>query len=242
MTPASATTIGRTLTRLGRLSRGPQPGPPSTTREEVLHVIAASERPVTIEQLCRATGLHPNTVRPHLDVLLAVGSVVREPGPREGRGRPPWLYRAVPSEQDRDRSRLEQQLLQQLADADTPALAADAARRWADQEGQHPGPAASMDEAVDHAAEALRAVGFEVSTTPARDRLDLMACPYASLVAQRPVICDIHAALLQRMLDDSGQPVSVDRLDVWSSDGVCTAHLRRSDQQPFRTITMRSPE
>lgn len=241
MTPASATSIGRTLTRLGRLSRGGAAGPPSTTRDEVRRVITAAAQPLTIEQICRATGLHPNTVRPHLDVLLAVGAISREQGPREGRGRPPWLYRAQETAQDRDRRRLENALLTQLREADSPLLAAEAAKRWAEGPGPHPVPADTIDKAVDHAASALRSVGFDVETTPTRDRIDLTTCPYAALVTERPVICDIHAALLHRLLQDSGQPVTLDRLEVRPELGVCTAHLRRPDRQPARTITKRSP-
>jgi len=102
--------------------------------------------------------------------------------------------------------------------------------------------ATGKDATVFEAAQALGRLGFEVSVTPVGDRIDLAGCPYADLVAERPVICEIHASLLQQLLDDSGQQVALASLDVWSRPGVCTAHLRRADARPHRTITMRSPE
>ena len=38
---------------------------------------------------------HPNTVREHLDALMAAGVVNRMPAPSVGRGRPAWLYAAT---------------------------------------------------------------------------------------------------------------------------------------------------
>jgi predicted ArsR family transcriptional regulator len=238
MTPGSPAAIGRTLSRLGRLSHGEAAlEMAGGTREEVRRVIAEADGPLTIDQLCESTGLHPNTLRPHLELLLAVGSISREQGAREGRGRPPWHYRAVQSPAQLERRRLETALLRQLHEADSGELASAAATRWAAQQGEQPRAARTVDEAVDDVGESLSRIGFEVTITPGRDRVDLGDCPYADLVAERPVICDIHAALLQQLLEGSGQPVALDRLEVWSSPGTCTAHLRRPDRAPHRTIT-----
>lgn len=212
------------------------------TRQAVYRIIAEAGDPISIDRICSVTGLHANTVRPHLDVLLAAGAIAREQGPREGRGRPPWRYRAIEAPQDRERRTLADALLAQLELGGTPELVGAAGRRWAQQLDHPIGPADSADGAVEQVADALQGLGFEVSVTPARDRLDLLQCPYADLVAEQPVICDIHAALVRQLLDSSGQPVELERFDVFPRPGVCTAHLRRGDQQPVRTITMRSPE
>ncbi len=238
MTNASASTIGRTLARLGGLKAHPSDGPTAgSTRDAVRMVIASAPAAVPIDHICEATGLHANTLRPHLDVLLALGAITREHAPSSGRGRRPWLYSAVETPWERDRRRLASALLEQLEPGDH-ALAAEAAQRWADRPETRAGPAESIDEAVANAAESMARIGFEVTLTPAGDRMDLQGCPYLDLIAERPVICEIHAALLQRLLEDSGQPVSLERLDVWSGPGVCTAHLRRADRVPHRTIRM----
>ena len=67
--------------------------------------------------------------------------------------------------------------------------------------------------------------------------IDLLR-PYVDLVDDNPVICDIHAALVGRLLEQTGQPVRVTSMDVWARPGVCVARLRRSDLVPTRTITI----
>ena len=54
-------------------------------------------------------------------------------------------------------------------------------------------------------------------------------CPYASLVGEFPTICDIHGALLNGILRESGQPIEVASLDVWAREDMCVARLRRED-------------
>jgi hypothetical protein len=51
------------------------------------------------------------------------------------------------------------------------------------------------------------------------------------------VICDIHTALLSRLLAQTGQDVTVEAMDVWARPGMCVARLRRPDLVPSRTIT-----
>ncbi len=244
MPPASAAAIGRTLSRLGRISHSGGQEKTSSSRDAVFRAIAEAGAPIPMDGICAATGLHANTVRPHLDLLLATGRITREQGRSVGRGRPPWLYRAVETEAMRQRKQLADALVDALQGADSAALAHEAASRWAAQlEPDHrPRPAQSADDAVLAAADSLAALGFQATVTPLGDRIDLRSCPYADLVADRPVICDIHAALLLQLLEASGQPVELERFDVFPRPGVCTAHLRRSDQRPVRTITMRSPE
>jgi predicted ArsR family transcriptional regulator len=195
---------------------------------------------MTVDRIAEATGLHANTVRSHLDVLLATGEVVRE---REdvgaaGRGRPRWLYRAGAATSPFHF--LAEALSVQLARVDEPALADEAAQRWSEALPTLP-VAQSPDEAVAEAANALTRLGFAAEVCRAGEAIDLTACPYASLVADNPVICDIHAALVVRLLEQTGQPVSLESMDVWARPGLCRARLRRPDLHAARTITV-TPE
>lgn len=244
MTPASAAAIGRTLSRLGRVSHVAAEETTSASRDAVFRAISEAGEPIPIDGICAKTALHANTVRPHLDVLLATGRITREQGRSVGRGRPRWLYRPVETDAMRQRTKLADALVQALQGADSAELARAAAGRWAEQldPDHRPGPAQTADDAVLAAADSLTRLGFETTVTPLGDRIDLRSCPYADLVADRPVICDIHAALVLQLLEASGQPVELERFDVFPRPGVCTAHLRRGDQRPVRTITMRSPE
>ena len=68
------------------------------------------------------------------------------------------------------------------------------------------------------------------------DEITMTRCPYASLVGEFPTICDIHGALLNGILRESGQPIEVASLDVWAREDMCVARLRREDLRPLRTI------
>lgn len=208
-----------------------------SSKANLLRLIAERDSPTTIQELCELSGLHPNTVRTHLDSLLAAGEIEREQAPSHGRGRPLWVYRPAvvkvsPYEM------LAQILASQLGRVDDPSLTARTAQRWADVAANQTQVAASdCDEAVDHVAHSLRNVGFTISLNAMRDEVTITECPYASLVAEHPKICDVHAALVDELLTRSGQPVRAERIDVWAKPGVCVAHLNRSDRTPTRTIT-----
>jgi predicted ArsR family transcriptional regulator len=208
-----------------------------SSRGNLLRFITEQESTVSIQELCDLTGLHPNTVRTHLDSLLAAGEIEREQAPSQGRGRPFWLYRTAVKRVS-PYEMLAEILASQLGHADEPALTLRAAEKWANAaEAEGVLIAVDCDEAVDQVAHSLRNVGFTVSSNPMRDELTITECPYASLVEQHPKICDVHAALISELMSRSGQPITIKSLDVWSKPGVCVAHLNRLDQSPARTIT-----
>lgn len=239
--PSAAATIGRALGALGRATGADGPGDDGvpSSREAIFALVEGSSEPLTIEQICQASGLHANTVRTHLEVLHAAGRVQREPGSPKGRGRPPWLY-SVTHDERSPRARLAESLLDQLDAAVDPELARAAAERWAATlrgDAEPHTPAADPDDAVQRVAAELEHLGFDARVDGIGDRIELRACPYAALVADRPAICDIHAALLEELLDHSGQPVGLRSLDVWTRPGVCVAHLTRPDLRPARSIS-----
>ncbi len=93
-----------------------------------------------------------------------------------------------------------------------------------------------MDAAVDTATEALTDFGFDAVRNPVGDEITLRNCPYAALVAEHPVICDIHAELLRQVLARTGQPVTLGRMDVLPRPGLCVAHLDRADVTPLWSV------
>ncbi len=226
---AVAPGIGRTLARLAALT--PYRAPEGDTRSQILRLVAESPEPVSVEWLCEQTGLHANTVRGHLDVLLAAGQIERTPGPRRGRGRPPMLYAAMSNEAPLYAD-LVATLVDQLGENTDSALVDDAASRWAEVVADRAGPATDLDDAVDRAAEALDRLGFSAQVSPVGDSITLGSCPYAALVRDQPVICDIHTALLRDLLDRTGQPVKVGDMEVFPAPGMCRAHLERPDRSP----------
>ena len=190
------------------------------SRDRVLAVVRRADSPVTIEDIAAATGLHVNTVRGHLDVLLAAGTIAREQPDVRGRGRPRWLYRqATPGPSPYQR--LAEALSMELSQIQDPALAAATADRWAHSLPELP-VAATPDEAVVEAADALKRLGFEAEISPVGDAIRVRRCPYA--------------ALIDSLLEQTGQPVRLHTLQVWTRPDMCVATLERPDLAPERII------
>jgi predicted ArsR family transcriptional regulator len=200
----------------------------------VLEFIEASEDVVRVEQIAEAVGLHPNTVRGHLDALLASGRITRVPDQRSTRGRPHWLYSGTASASIRELARA---LDSELDRASAPDVARLAAATWAEA-GPDVGPVDTVEAAVDQATRVLIDFGFEAVRNPVGDQITLRACPYAELVHEHPVICDIHAELLGEVLSRTSQPVTLAGLDVFPRPGLCVARLRRPDVDPEWSVEM----
>ena len=206
------------------------------SRTRVLAAIEQASEPVTVEQIAERTGLHANTVRGHLDVLLATEAITRTPADVQGRGRPRWLYTSAAPKASPFLF-LAEALTAQLARTQDPGLADSAAERWTHALPVLP-EADDPDEAVAAAAQALNRLGFIAEPNAVGDAISVTGCPYADLVDDNPVICDIHTALLVRLLGQTGQPVTLEAMDVWARRGVCVARLNRPDLEPARTITV----
>ena len=75
---------------------GPRAGtgarPLSDSAASILEMLRGQPEPLTLAALARLIGLHNNTVREHLDVLVRRGLVARQRAEPGGRGRPAWLY------------------------------------------------------------------------------------------------------------------------------------------------------
>lgn len=211
-----------------------EPQATQESRTRIQQAIESADSPLSVEDIVERTGLHANTVRGHLDVLLAAGSVARDAADTGGRGRPRWLYRPA-SPQASPFQFLAQALSAQLARTDSAEFADTAAERWAQALPELP-VAFSPDEAVDEATDALNRLGFNAIASPVGDAISVTGCPYADLVDDNPVICDIHTALVVRLLEQTGQPVELESMDIWARRGMCVARLRRPDIEPTRTI------
>ena len=208
------------------------------TRESRARILLAVENaadPVTVAEIADRTGLHANTVRGHLDLLMAVGSISRAAADAYGRGRPRWLYRAA-SPTSSPFQVLAEVLSMQLTQVADLALAEWAADQWGQSLPDLP-VAATPDDAVAEATNAMNGLGFIAVANPQGDTITITNCPYAELVDANPIICDLHAALMARVLTQTGQPVTIESMVVWTRPGMCAAHLRRPDLVPARVIT-----
>ena len=240
MATGSAESIGRTLARLSHFASRAAGADPDNSRDNILLIVQDSDQPLSVEAVAKVAQLHVNTVRTHLEMLRAAGKVERVRENTTGRGRPKWLYSAG-VEHDAY-SQLAADLAQTLSDSHEDDLAKQAARLWRESDGVAQQPATTPDEAVTIAARSLGRLGFDVDVSPVGDAIYLGQCPYAALVGDNPVICDIHTHAVEQILAGTGQPVELASVDVFPRRGVCVAHLRRPDIEPQRVVRGSAPD
>jgi len=144
--------------------------PVSSRRQEVLRVLTDAHRPLTSAEVADALGVHKNTVRFHLESLLAAGQVERAAQIRSGPGRPAQAFRAVRG-MDPGGPRFYQLLAGVLSDAlladpGGPQRAVQAGRQWGLRlAATSADPITAVNEAVDQLVDLLDTFGF----APERD-------------------------------------------------------------------------
>ncbi|MGV0627372.1 helix-turn-helix transcriptional regulator [Mycolicibacter minnesotensis] len=213
------------------------PAPPGGRRLDVLRLVQAADEPLSIIQIADELGVHPNTVRFHLDTLVEEGRVELAEPDYKGRGRPALMFRAV-RQMDRGGTRRFRLLAEILtmglaADQDPSAKALAAGRAWGQRLRPLHDPEEPFDaeESTDHLVEMLDELGFESEHLPAdiagETQLGLRHCPFLELAeTSGDVICPIHLGLMQGALEAWEAPLVVERLDPFAQPDLCVAHLK----------------
>ena len=211
----------------------------SERREQVLDVIQRAAEPVGVSEIANQIGVHPNTVRFHLDALLGEGIVERVPDTPSGPGRPRVGYRARPGLARGGARRyreLAEILLGHLSTSDNPAAAATAAgRTWGAHLVLRPVPfhKVTRDEAVDRVTAMLGELDFAPEPVAGEhgppDRIRLRHCPFLELAEpHRDLVCPLHLGLMQGALTELRAPVTVTALTPFAEPTACLAHLTPS--------------
>lgn len=189
----------------------------SFSRVRILHLVQSrAER--TIAELCEATGLHPNTVREHLQRLIEGGYVIQTTERRTTRGRPRTLYSAATGTPEASSPVARDK----VAEA---ARRGDLMRRVLHEQGSELGPEATyqLDALVDHLEES----GFEPVVDESELTVDLTPCPHAAgRPEHRPMLCDVHLGLMQGVLTQAGGPLAADCVLAAARPEECTVRLR----------------
>lgn len=190
-----------------------------------------------VQELAERTGLHVNTVRAHLDRLVADGAVQRHSQPRAVPGRPRLAFTATPrpdAQADSRSYRLLAEMLTGMVTSTVPdarQASVDAGRAWGRYLVERPAPDRSTDEAqaVQALLSTLGEVGFspELSEHDATRRTVLLRhCPFLEVAeAHRDVVCSMHLGLMQGALAELRAPVTADRLEPLVAPSLCRAHL-----------------
>lgn len=203
----------------------------SESRAELLRLLRESDRAMAIGELAEATGLHSNTAREHLNILIAAHFVVSEQVNAGGRGRPRLTYRALPVDavpsprSARDADSLEllcrvlaaQAAREQFGSSTTWDQVQDSARQWVHEHSDDiPNREINTpDEAIDLITEILAERGFEPAAIHEEQRVVLHACPYSELaIEQQQVVCGAHLGLLLGALERADSPVKARFSDI----------------------------
>jgi predicted ArsR family transcriptional regulator len=210
------------------------------SRQALLGVLRRHGRPIDAAAAAEAVGLHRNTARVHLDVLVSVGLVTRSFEDRTTRGRPRVLYAAArPGAEgaghlidDAGYRVLARLLADQLAEvAYTSNEAMRAGRRWAaGLDGSSTAEAATPAEAVAVAVQILDGLGFDPEPDPEDDpvRILLHRCPFSEVAREnRSVICGIHLGMLKATFERLNTSLEVAGLDSFVRDDplLCVVRL-----------------
>ncbi|WP_156689294.1 helix-turn-helix transcriptional regulator [Mycobacterium sp. Marseille-P9652] len=218
------------------MSQATPTGEPASRRREVLRVLRGAAHPMSIIAIADVLNVHPNTVRFHLDSLLAEGQVEQVEKSRNGPGRPALMFAAV-RQMDRGGTRHYRLLAEILtaafaAERNPRAKALAAGKAWGRRLDATmpppPGEAPSVDETIDHLVGALDELGFapERREADGRQQIGLRHCPFLELAENRTsVICPVHLGLMQGAMETWDAQVTVDALEPFAEPDLCLAHL-----------------
>lgn len=218
------------------MSRGKEGRTPSGRRLEVLRLLKDASGPLSINHIAERLGVHPNTVRFHLDRLVDNGQVERVETLRHSTGRPPQLFRPV-RQMDlagpRQYQLLAELLVHSLApESERGPRALEAGRTWGRRHAMAPaagtGEGGDAADSVDRLMVMLDELGFapERGQGGGQQLIGLRHCPFLEVAQARPgIVCPVHLGLMQGALQAWGSPVDVARLEPFVEPDLCLAHL-----------------
>jgi predicted ArsR family transcriptional regulator len=194
----------------------------STSRTAVLELLRSRGEPLGVVEIAEHVGLHQNTVRSHLDLLVDAGYAIRRSEAPSGPGRPRVVYEATAApDGERDYRLLAEVLAQHIvATSERPGEAAvNAGRSWAKLAERHqPGGDGTSGEAPISEDAAIAAVVRMLGDTGFAPEL---------AVINPDVVCGAHLGIIQGALTELGGTVSATRLIPFVTPGLCVTTLSR---------------
>jgi predicted ArsR family transcriptional regulator len=206
--------------------------PLSPSRAALLEALRQHTGPARLPDLTEASGLHPNTVREHLDGLIRAGLATREQAPSHGRGRPAWLYRAAGADVAAapEYAGLAAALASTIArTSDSPAHdAAIAGREWGEDLAAERGardlgdPGAARHALVDM----LDDLGFAPDPDARAHVVRLRECPLLDAARRHTeVVCAVHLGLARGILHSYGASDESAELEPFAEPGACVLRM-----------------
>lgn len=221
------------------ITDGASPTAPDASgrREAILTLLSNSSEPRSIASLAKELGVHPNTVRFHLETLLRAGRVEQVRGASSGTGRPPNLFRASrtmdpdgPTSYRLLATALTAYLAQSSDDPATTARELGRSVGASFVKDRRPGRTRERAQSITQLVRILDDLGFKPETPRKRAarEIRLRHCPFHDLAQKYgEVTCSIHLGLMQGVLSELQAPVTVDNLRPFVEPDLCIAHLAR---------------
>ncbi|MEZ5151412.1 helix-turn-helix transcriptional regulator [Rhodococcus zopfii] len=162
-----------------------------------------------INDIAERLGLHPNTVREHLDALVADGLAETTTEPARGRGRPAKVFRSTPAADPSPASReyaglaiaLAGHLARTSLDPVTDARAAG--RDWGHELARESG--CSPDDPHGSVLALLTRLGFDPHDAGRAGGIALRQCPLLDAARRYPtVVCQVHLGIAEGALEEIG--------------------------------------
>lgn len=206
-------------------------------RRRLLRVMEDIGRPLDATSLAEAVGLHPNTVRGHLDILEQAAMVTKAPEARQAPGRPRLLYSpAQGTDQPPGGYRLLAEMLTTMLNRvsdETSAAAEETGRAWGRYLTQAPPPSTplSAEEALERLLTIVTDHGFVPQTRDAAGstEIDLLDCPFRDLARQHPeIVCALHLGMLRGTAEALGGPIEIASLQPFVGPSTCRTIVDRT--------------
>lgn len=205
----------------------------SKSRTALLDTLRGQPQPTTLAALTSATGLHPNTLREHLDALVKLGLVRRHRAEPQGRGRPAWLYDCADDEgagEPSEYAGLAAALASAISrNSDSPREdAIVAGTEWGHQLARGFGapPTGREKQARRQVVELLEEIGFAPDPDARNSVVRLTRCPLLEAAHQYPeIVCGVHLGIVRGAVEEYGaDPTGTDLLP-FSEPGACRLDL-----------------
>ena len=190
------------------------------TRYAIYLELARAPAPLATAEIAESLGLHPNTVRPHLERMRELGLLEVEASTRGSVGRPQHRYSPAPDAPSLGFERpafpiLARMLLRLAASAAIPPEEAVEVGR---DQGAISGLRSDRSQRCEAAlVEELTALGFDPAAVLETDgaTIAFTRCPFQDLAEVHPeLVCSLHRGLVEGFVESRGDGVVVEFHDL----------------------------
>ena len=199
------------------------------TRYAIYLELARSQSPRSTSEIADTLGLHPNTVRPHLERMREVGLLEVEIDNRGSVGRPQHRYSLAA---DAPSLGLEPPAFPLLARllarvAAQAGIAPDEAAGAAADQGRSLAGRAPRPGCIEALTNALGELGFDPAVAAEGELVTIAFthCPYRELAEAHPeLVCHLHRGLIEGFVEEIGG-ASVERFGTLADRDPCQVEL-----------------